>query len=307
METAHLFAGAGGGVLGFEKAGFDTALSIDNNEYAVKTLRENFDSPVAEVDLSETPPEEFSELSDVEGIVGGPPCQDFSVANRYTRGGEKTNLVFVFADWVIHHQPDFFVMENVAGIKSTGDVFERLCSYLSDYYTLSHSIRNSWNYGTPQKRKRMFLVGFKNKQYEFTEPNSVKRTVGDVFTDLPVVEAGESSSAVLNHKAPNHQQKTIDRISKRGAGEELYDSWTEKIRLDPEKPAPTLKAGKRANYHFAHSSIPRGLTVRERARLQDFPDNHKFIGPITEQRKQTGNAVPVRMMSKIAADIKDQI
>jgi DNA (cytosine-5)-methyltransferase 1 len=242
-------------------------------------------------------------------IIGGPPCQDFSVANRFSRGGEKTNLVFIFADYVSYFSPDAFVMENVVGIRSTDNVFERLLDEFRELgYDVSDRTLSSDEYGVPQKRKRVFIVGTNDSvSFDWPNPTDERFTVSDSFDGLPELDAGEQDDSINDHRAPNHQQKTIDRINGTKCGEPLYDSWTEKIRLDPEKAAPTLKAGKRANYHFGHPHSDRGLTIRERARLQSFPDNFSFKGTLTEKRTQTGNAVPPRLAEKVLSGFSKSV
>lgn len=302
--TLDLFSGAGGLSCGFDQAGFNTILAIDNDDRAIETIRRNIATAGLVEDLTEFHPEDAPiDKAQVDGVVGGPPCQDFSVANFFSRGGERTNLVFVFAKWVKQYNPDFFVMENVVGIKSTDNVFEELLDTFPDKYDVQHKTLNAQDFGVPQRRNRVIIVGTKG-DFEFPSGGG-SSTVSDAFDGLPYVEAGETDDSVFNHRAPNHQQSTIDRIANCDQGDPLFDSWTEKIRLVPDEVAPTLKAGKRANYHFGHPEIPRGLTIRERARLQGFPDDYEFMGGVTDQRTQTGNAVPPPMAKAVAAAIME--
>jgi len=301
MNTLDLFAGAGGLSFGLEKAGFDPYLGIEFDESACQTYRKNITAPCIKADLTELTPQNAPVSKDqVELIAGGPPCQDFSVANYYSRGGQKTNLVFVFSKWVNELEPEYFIMENVPGITSVGNVFHDLLEiFHNSGYKTTSKILNSEYFSVPQKRKRMFIIGSKEDTLEIDQPNLKQKNVGEAFRGLPSINSGEEDKTINNHKAPNHQQKTIKRIKQTKQGESLYDSWSEKIKLDPDKPAPTLKAGKRANFHFAHPSDNRGLTIRERARLQSFPDSFIFKGTITDQRTQTGNAVPPNMSKYI--------
>lgn len=304
QQVLDLFCGAGGLSRGFEVAGYDVMAGFDSDEAAVDTFRYNHPSVGLVEDLRALHPSDAPVAPrQVDGIIGGPPCQDFSVANYFSRGGEKTNLVFIFADWVEYMNPQFFVMENVVGIKSTGDVFAELLDAFPEDYTVGHATLDAANFGVPQTRQRVFIVGNKDADVSFPDGDEDSVTVGDVFEDLPRVEAGETDETLPNHRAPNHQQKTIERIESANQGESLYDSWTERIRLDPTEPAPTLKAGQRINYHFGHPWIPRGLTVRERARLQSFPDNFVFCGSLTDQRTQTGDAVPPLLAAAVAAAV----
>lgn len=310
MNIIDLFAGAGGFSLGFEKEEFNTLLGIEKDKSACKTFRFNIPAPCLERDLTKITPKEVPvSKNQTDIIIGGPPCQDFSVANYYSRGGERTNLVFVFSKWVEFFEPEVFVMENVAGITSVDNVFDELVrEFENNGYKVNYRIINALNCGAPQSRRRMFIVGSKNDEIKLDSiGNQEGSTVEKAFKNLPKVKSGEKDKSIPNHRAPNHKDKTVKRIENSEWGEELFDSWSEKIRLDPNKHAPTLKAGKRANYHFGHPYIGRGLTVRERARLQTFPDNFVFKGSITDQRKQTGNAVPPIVSQKIARKIKNNI
>ena len=114
-------------------------------------------------------------------------------------------------------------------------------------------------------------------------------------------------SSLRNHKAPNHGEKVVSRIKKAEQGEKIpYDTWSQKRRLDWNKPAPTLLGGPRPTYHFAHPEQHRGLSVRERARIQSFPDSFEFVAPVAKQRQMTGNAVPPLVSEAIAKAILEQ-
>jgi DNA (cytosine-5)-methyltransferase 1 len=298
MVVVDLFCGCGGLSEGFEQQGFDILLGIDNFQSAIETFRYNHESVGINRDLTELEPEESPvDRNQVTGVVGGPPCQDFSVANRFSRGGEKTNLVFVFADWVNYLRPDFFVMENVPGITSVGTVFKDLLSEF-DEYVVNYQVCDASNYAVPQNRKRMIVVGMKDNYFHFPSTEVVnQQTVSDAFENIP--------HSVSNQNPPMHQKETIQKFQEIEQGEPVYENWGEKVRLDPDKPAPTLKAGKRANYHFVHPEENRGLTIRERARLQGFCDDFVFRGSMTEKRTQTGNAVPPPLANTIAKKIKE--
>ena len=305
-DVLDLFSGCGGLSLGFEDAGYNTIAGIERDESAAKTFEENLEAECFVDDLTEIEPTDFGR-KDPDIIVGGPPCQDFSVCNYYSRGGDKTNLVFVFADWVEYFQPEVFVMENVPGIVSVRNVFQNLIKQFEQMgYVISSKILDSVNYSVPQTRQRMFIVGMKDSRYNFPEQKYGQlRTVEDAFADLPSVKSGEENDLFNNHKAPNHSNETIEKFRKLSFEEPVYESWGEKIRLHPNKPSPTLKAGKRSTFHFVHPFENRGLTIRERARLQSFPDSFIFHGTMTDKRTQTGNAVPPKLAKVIAEEIEN--
>lgn len=166
-----LFCGAGGMSLGFANVGYDVIAGVDYDDDAVETYRENFDHEAYQYDLSSVEPEQFSretgiDPSDVNVVVGGPPCQGFSRANLERSDDDpRNNLVFRFARYVDFYQPRVFVMENVTGIESIddGETVQLLrdgfaeCGYDVQYTTL-----NAADYGVPQKRKRVFFIGVRD-------------------------------------------------------------------------------------------------------------------------------------------------
>lgn len=301
MTVIDLFSGAGGMSLGFGRAGFDISLGVEQSDSAIQTYRENFKHQAKQVDIRSL---DADDLPDPTGIIGGPPCQDFSRDNS-KRGGEKTKLIFEFARIVCAKSPDFFVMENVPGILDFETKFNRFKQKMrSGGYQISVMELNAEDHGVPQSRKRVFTIGASTIPLLRLSTEKKRTTVGDVIMDLPQLNAGESSNKYYNHTAPNHSDKVIKRIANTNPGESIYDSWASKKRLDESKISPTLKAGKRANFHHAHPVDNRGLTIRERARIQTFPDDFKFYGPITEQRRITGNAVPVKLAHTVGNIVK---
>lgn len=303
-NVLSLFSGCGGAVEGFKQAGHNVVVAVDYDEYCIDTLRNNHsDVKVVMENLSESSPEEFSEKyniheGDIDIVVGGPPCQGFSNSGNMDKNDLRNTLVFRFAEYVNYYQPKTFIMENVVGILGFEDIFTTLLSKFSEY-NVDYEIHNSKEYGVPQKRRRVIVVGSKN-DISIENSSSKYMTVKEAFSDLPVLDAGESSDNALNHKAPNHKEKTIKRIKNTEQGEPMYDSWNDDIRLDEDAVAPTLKA---KNFQFSHPTQHRGITVRERCRLQTFPDDYEICGTLTSQRRQVGNAVPVKMIKQIAEQL----
>ncbi len=350
MKVIDLFCGGGGLSSGFDEAGFDIIAGVDHEGAFEDTFRHNHDSRFLEADLSDISGQGILDQlgydsGDLDGVIGGPPCQGFSLAGAKTEPADERNyLVTNFVKAVYEIEPDWFVMENVPRITTMedGKVLEYLLSQFDKIgYETEWSVLNAADYGVPQKRQRAFFIGHKNiGGMEFPEPTfreSTKqqtlfsdreppRTVRDAFSDLPSLNPGEEKSSYVsdptgeyqeemrnngesltNHRAPNHGDKVVSRIEQAPPGEEIpYDSWTQKRRLAYDEPAPTLLAGPRPTYHFAHPSDDRGLSVRERARLQSFPDDYLFKGPVTKQRQMTGNAVPPLLSRAVARSIADQ-
>lgn len=124
-------------------------------------------------------------------------------------------------------------------------------------------------------------------------------TVDEAFEGLPELEPNESSE-LADHDAPTQRQSTIDRVRETDHGEQLYESYETNRRLDPNEPSFTI-IGK--DWKYGHPHQPRGLTVRERARLQSFPDEHEFEGSETERRKQVANAVPIELAESVVTSL----
>ncbi|MCQ4333305.1 DNA cytosine methyltransferase [Natronomonas sp. F2-12] len=346
--VVDLFCGAGGLSHGFQSAGFDVIAGVDNEAKFKQTFEENHNATFVEADLeSITGGEILSTLSldpgDVDVLIGGPPCQGFSLAGATTTPGDERNfLITQFIKAVYQIKPEWFVMENVPRITTMEDgaVLKYLLSQFDKIgYSVSHSILNSVHFGVPQRRKRAFFVGNANgrdlslpegsyresakQQTLFDQKNRKPRTVEDAFSDLPAICPGESATEyatspqgsyqkylrsetpeLRNHQAPAHGDSVINRIKRAEQGKRIpYDSWSQKRRLEDDEPAPTLLAGPRPTYHFAHPTQHRGLSVRERARLQSFPDHFTFYGPVAKQRQMTGNAVPPLVSEAVAASI----
>jgi DNA (cytosine-5)-methyltransferase 1 len=351
MDVLDLFCGAGGLSAGFDQEGYDIVGGVDFEGAFSDTFEYNHDTEFIEVDLSEIAGVDILDRlgydpGDIDGIIGGPPCQGFSLAGAKTNPADERNfLVTNFIKLVYEMDPDWFVMENVPRITTMedGKVLEYILSQFDKIgYHTGWSVLNAADYGVPQNRERAFFIGHKTiEQMDFPEATfrqSTKqqtlfadrqppRTVYNAFRDLPSLKPGEERtsyasepegeyqkemrgdrSELTNHRAPNHGEKVVTRIKKASPGEKIpYDSWSQKRRLEYEEPSPTLLAGPRPTYHFAHPSDDRGLSVRERARLQSFPDDYLFRGPVAKQRQMTGNAVPPLLSRAVARAISEQI
>lgn len=302
-----LFAGAGGAVQGFKDAGFNVVAAVDFNEDCIATLRENHDDvQVIQKDLGKTSPQKFAlehdiVPEDIDVVVGGPPCQGFSLNGNRDPDDDRNELVTDFLDYVSLYSPERVVMENVTGILSMEDgavvdyVHERLdgMGYDSD-----HEVLNAVDFGVPQKRERVIFFG----TVDGREINFQKSAVDDVVTISDAFNDIHENHP--NTDSPNQRQTTIDRIADTEKGEPLYESYTQRIRLDESEPAPTLVCGgERPQWQLAHPTKDRGLSIRERAAIQTFPHDYKFCGGIVAGRIQTGNALPCKMAEAIAESL----
>lgn len=335
-----LFCGAGGMSTGFEMAGFHPILAIDNWKDALDTYQ--FNKPGVDVlcaDLSIMSPEAIKEkygISSVDVIIGGPPCQGFSVAGKRIIDDVRNKLYKSFVAFVRVFQPRVFVMENVPNILSMGGGIIR-DSILSDFsklgYSVHYKILTASDYGVPQNRRRAIFVGLKsNVDFAFPQPTVVKPiTAKEALSDLPEesIEDGgqyptlpqseyqtkmrQGSTGLFNHAATVHTEQTkriIAMVPDGGnytclpkelqATRKVHIAWT---RLHSDRPSITIDTGHNHHFHYKYNRVP---TARESARLQSFPDSYRFLCGKTSQLKQIGNAVPPLMAKSIAEAIKQQ-
>lgn len=358
-----LFCGAGGFSVGCELAGFQSVLATDWFEPALETWKYNHPNAISILgDIKNITPDLLAETLQKAGvkkvnlITGGVPCQGFSRANRKHNDEDERN--YLFRDYMKiaeAFQPDYLIVENVSGMKTTagGKFVEEILASMEELgYNSTVKLLNAADYGVPQIRKRIIFVGIKKGRglaevFNYPEPQFKEkdsqteflglkelpqyRTVYDAISDLPSIESNENSDKYLsnplteyqkimrgmddninftkseelfNHVAPKHPQDTIDKIRSTIPGMPMYEKFKQRIRLTWEKPSPTqLAGGIRPQFQFGHPSIARGLTIRERARIQSFPDSYKFLGGTVQERVQTGNAVPPLMIYAVAKEI----
>lgn len=348
-----LFCGAGGFSVGCSWAGFETVFGIDHFKPAMDTWVYNHPHSIGCLaDIHKVSPEEVLQLlykkglSHIDLLTGGIPCQGFTIANRKHNDNDERNFLYLeYMKYVEVFMPDYIILENVSGMRSTaggrfeGEITDHL-RYLG--YNTTVGMINAADYGVPQYRQRLLFIGVRNdlKQRPIDLPKPVLskeeyRTVKNALSDLPSLQAGESSTKyrtppnnkyqellrgegyisaihpseqLYNHCAPNHPKSTIELIGNTLPGQPMYSSFTQRIRLSLDAPSPTqLAGGIRPSFQFGHPTDARGLTTRERARIQSFPDDYVFTGGIVQERVQTGNAVPPLMIYYVASQIMDRI
>ena len=335
-----LFSGCGGFSCGFEMAGFKSVLAVDIHPPSLETIRLNnpFATTICGViqKVSEKNLKLYLNNKVPTVITAGVPCQGFSLANRKRKENDKRNFLFnEFIRISKSIKPDVVVLENVSGLVSTGKGrFKKDISKAIEKlgYEVFFSMLNSSHYGVPQTRNRVFFIGIKkNSNWLFpnkTHGEGLKKiiNVGEaILGDLPSLKNNEEKSnynnAVLtkyqeiirngskilkNHKSPNHPEETIEKIKNTKPGSPMYENFKQRIRLNKNEPSPTqICGGIRPQFQFGHPTQPRGLSIRERARIQSFPDTYFFSGGIVQGRVQTGNAVPPFVAKALATQIKN--
>ena len=342
-KTIDLFCGAGGFSLGFEMAGFETKLAIDKWDHAINTFNHNRKDKVGQsIDIYEYDNEkikEFNDENDVDGIIGGPPCQGFSMVGTRDEEDDRNNLYLQYVRFVDVIKPKFFILENVKGLLTLKDGFfkEDIISRFTELgYNVNYKMLIASDYGVAQNRERVFFVGlrkdlFGDKFFEFPEgsPSNAVST-SEALSDLPSLDNGEDpkvyktepqneyqslmrkhSDEITNNDVTRHTEQTKHVISLVPDGGNIKDLPKEyyKIRnystafkrMNSKKPSTTIDCGHRNYFHYKENRVP---TVRESARIQSFPDDYFFTESKTSQYTQVGNAVPPLLAKAIAVEIK---
>ena len=332
-----LFSGAGGLSLGAQNAGFEIVVAVEKDKGAVLTFKKNHpDSTVINDDIRNIDTRQFNINPFI--IFGGPPCQGFSTSNTQTRNlDNKKNFLFEdFVRFVRELSPEWFLFENVEGIVSfnKGNTIRYIEQCFRDLgYTVSSKVVCASDYGVPQNRNRFIMVGNKSGIcFEFPKAQKKKITVAEAISDLPDLENGQhletgdyknsassyakkmrkGSKNPLQNYVSKNADYVIERYSYIGQGqnwraipEHLMLNYKDKKnchsgiykRLNPDKPSVVI-----SNYRknmLIHPFQNRGLSVREAARLQSFPDTFIFEGTIMKIQQQIGNAVPPLMAEVI--------
>jgi len=288
-----LFAGCGGLSLGFEAAGFKT-IGFEMNPDAAQTYRTNLigECFTEKLDLNYKYPR-----ADI--VIGGPPCQPFSVGGNQHGIEDPRNGFPIFIDAIRKVKPKIFLFENVRGLLYANKwYFEIVIEEFKDLgYHIEFELLNAVNYGVPQNRERLFLIGH-NSAFTFPKKNKKKLTVSDAISDMMSVAPKESKFLT---DSQNTYIANYERASKCINPRDLY--------LD--RPARTLTCRNlsAATGDMQRVKLPDGrrrrLLIREAARLQSFPDNFLFTGTETSQYYQIGNAVPPLMAYKMAIAVKE--
>ena len=310
-NLGELFAGAGGMALGAHDATvngsrFCHVWANDMDRDACKTLRQNL--PVMKVYPRRVERLQFDELEDIDGLVFGFPCNDFSVV------GERNGINGKFGglyQWGIKGlqelKPSFFVAENVGGLRSSGGDFDTILRAMENagYRVFPHTYRFE-EYGVPQARHRIIIVGFRDdlgvREFNHPEPTTPDNPVSceEALADIPANAHNNERTAQsprvverLKYIKPGQNAFTADipeelQLNMR-SGAKISQIYR---RLRREKPSYTVTGSGGGGTHIYHWSEHRALTNRERARLQSFPDDFVFVGGKESVRKQIGMAVP---------------
>ncbi|MDE9580489.1 DNA cytosine methyltransferase [Citrobacter koseri] len=309
MKVVSLFSGAGGLDLGFKNAGFQIVWANDIDSDAVQTYKKNIGDHIVLKDLSQV---DMNDIPNCDVVIGGFPCQGFSQANLLrNKDDERNQLYLEFLRVVDAKKPKFFFAENVRGILSldNGTAIEKI---ESDFKALGYKVKkqlfNVADYGVPQMRYRVIIVGVRNDiniEYMYplpthTSPKKVNKmglapwvNIGDALNGIP---EPDSNCDLLNHVYSAY------KITNR--------NFTGHRETDPNKPSPTILArgnGKGGVCAIQHPKNHRRMSVRESATIQTFPLDYEFVGSMTSCYRQVGNAVPVLFAESLAKSLKNII
>lgn len=282
MKIVDLFCGCGGFSLGLARAGFEVEWACDNWDKAVAVYRANFDHPVTELDVSDVA-KVVSRIAEfeVDGIVGGPPCQDFSSAGKRSEGG-RADLTNSFAEIVDAVRPRFFIMENVARARSSKAYAAARDRLRQSGYGLTEIVLNASLCGVPQRRKRFFAIGIWGGTEQALGPYFEKNMSREEMTVRQYLRSEIGFDHYYRHPR-NYSRRAIYSIDEPAAT----------VR-GVNRPVPAGYPGHSADAAPLHPRI-KSLSTQERSRIQTFPSDFKWDAAKTHLELMIGNAVPVEL------------
>ncbi|WP_269318173.1 DNA cytosine methyltransferase [Exiguobacterium sp. KJ 601] len=330
FNCVSLFSGGGGLDLGLAWAGFKTKVFCELEAPLCETLEKNFiNTHIINENITKVSKDDilkgFENNERIDLVAGGSPCQSFSIlGQRGSINDPRGQLVYEYVRIVKELQPKAFLFENVPGLLNVngGEDWNNLLSYFKEEtgYQISFQVLNSADYGVPQQRKRLIVLGFHNELTvdeevsifpEPTHENKDSKETINLFVDskkelhpwIPSKFALESLENTKNNRKRVHGERVMNRYLTVPQGER--DSIDRTDRIHPERPSGTVLVGSKAGggRPFIHPFEPRHITIREAARLQSFPDSFEFFGPETWQYRAVGNAVPPLMAKAIGNSI----
>ena len=349
FRVLDLFCGAGGLSWGLHKnSHFKTMVALDFDKNAANTFKRNM--PEAEVvvgDITDSSiKKRITELAmkkKVNMIVGGPPCQGYSMKGKKLGLADPRNFLFrEYLNIVAQLQPEVFVIENVKGliISSNGWFRDEILQSIQKLgYYVEYGILNAADFGVPQSRERTIFICSKSKSISLPHPTVNKRTtVRDAISDLAYLNSGEGefeqeyineaesdyqrlmrngSIKLFNHKASNHKDIAIEKLKlippeqgkeclpEEMLGRQKFKTTWGRLKWDDVSPTIDTRFDAASNGQNNHPYLHRAITPREAARIQSFDDKFVFYGAKVYVRKQIGNAVPPLLAKAIADQIEN--
>lgn len=333
MNLISLFSGCGGLDLGFEKAGFEIPVANEYDPTIFETFKVNhpkthlIEGDVRQVTRADIAP--FLIGKEVDGIIGGPPCQSWSEAGTL-RGIEdaRGQLFFDYIRILKEFQPKFFLAENVSGMlanRHDAAVKNILQLFSEAGYNVSLTLVNAKDYGVAEERKRVFYIGFRsdlNIDFVFpegsTKDDEKKITLRDVIWDLQETAVPAAPKNKHNPDAINNNEYFTGAYSPIFMSRNRVKGWDEQAftvqasgrqcQLHPQAPKMIRYGMNDCRFVEGKENLYRRMTIREVARVQGFPDDFKFLYTDTNNAyKMIGNAVPVNLAFEIATAIKNTL
>jgi DNA (cytosine-5)-methyltransferase 1 len=324
LSVAALFAGAGGLDLGFQQAGFQVPWANEYDKDIWATYEANF--PHTQLDRRSITEVEPSDIPQVSGFIGGPPCQSWSEAGA-ARGIEdqRGQLFWEYMRLIKSKKPLFFLAENVSGIlfNRHSRAFQEILQSFADLgYNVSYGLLNANDFGVPQDRDRVIIVGYRVETGKFftpPTPDSARPTLKDAIMDLvkTVVPALENNYSNPKTKIKNHEYMvggfssmfmSRNRVREWGQPSFTIQAGGRHAPLHPQAPRMEKIGIDQWRFKRGQESLYRRLSVRECARVQTFPDKYEFkYSRISDGYKMIGNAVPVEFARRLATRIAEDL
>ena len=296
FKFIDLFAGIGGIRLGFESVGGHCVFSSEFDEDACKTYEANFhEHPAGDITKIDA-----KDIPDFDILLGGFPCQAFSIIGKKEGFANETcgTLFFEIERILKEKRPKAFLLENVKNLKShdDGNTYKVIKSHLLNLgYNVYESVLNSLDYGVPQKRERIFIVGFLNNvRFSFPQPVPInqRKNLSDIL------EKNVDKKYYVN---PRIRESRLSRIKDKNYPQPYIPHENMAVSVTPHPYSSCLRAGASANYILINDE--RRPTEREMLRIQGFPDSYKIVLPYGKVKKQCGNSVSVPVIAAIAREM----
>lgn len=324
MKVISLFSGCGGLDLGFEKAGFEIPVANEFDPTIWETFKVNHPKTrLIEGDIRNLKATDFPK--DVDGIIGGPPCQSWSEAGSLRGINDSRGKLFYDYIRILRSvRPKFFLAENVPGMLAFRhrDAVESIISMFEESgYDVTVTLANAKDYGVAEERKRVFYIGFRKDlgiRFQFpkgsTEDDKKKLTLRDIIWDLQATAVPAAAYNKHNPKAMNNNEYFIGAYSPIFMSRNRVKGWDEQAftvqasgrqcQLHPQAPKMQFIEQNKRRFVPGKEHLYRRMTIREIARVQSFPDDFKFIyDDVDDAYKMIGNAVPVNLAYEIAVAI----
>jgi DNA (cytosine-5)-methyltransferase 1 len=286
-----LFAGCGGMSLGFQNAGFEVLAAYDNWQPAIDIYSRNFNHPIYKKDLSKEDISDELERMAPDIIIGGPPCQDFSIAGKRNFEGKRANLTLIYGNIIQTVRPRWFVMENVYNIEKSPVFDQVLQIFRNAGYGITKHVWDASYMGVPQMRRRYFVIGRQD-------------TCDDFLLQALEKNLSKERMTLANYLGNNQLDTEFYYMHPR--------SYARRAIFSVNEPSATIRGVNRPmpNNYTCHPADKtkdlarvRSLTSKERSFIQTFPEAFMFVGAKTDIEQAIGNAVPVKMAEYIGRAI----